>query len=196
VEAMTMADRVAVINHGRILQCGPPMELYDNPVNIFVAQFLGSPQMNVVLATITNDDDILGLRVGSHTIQLDDAAIARFPGLRYRVGQPVVLGLRPETLHESPGSSLTVSVTYIERVGERLHVYATLNAPGVTQSDVGVELDGSRTSTVIVLMSTGSNVNLWQRLDLTFDLSQMHLFDPHTGETLTQTSAGRSSVSA
>jgi multiple sugar transport system ATP-binding protein len=196
VEAMTMADRVAVINHGRILQCGPPMELYDNPVNIFVAQFLGSPQMNVVLATITNDDDILGLRVGSHTIQLDDAALTRFPGLRYRVGQPVALGLRPEALHDSPGSSLTVSVTYIERVGERLHVYATLDAPGVTQSAADVEIDGDRTSPLVVLMPTGSNVNLWQRLDLTFDLSQMHLFDPHTGETLTQTSAGRSSVSA
>jgi multiple sugar transport system ATP-binding protein len=196
VEAMTMADRVAVISHGRVLQCGPPMELYDNPVNIFVAQFLGSPQMNVVLATITSDDDILGLRLGSHTIWLDDAAIARFPGLRYRVGQTVALGLRPETLHESPGSSLTVSVTYIERVGERLHVYATLDAPGVTQSDAEVEIDGGRTSSVIVLMPAGSNVNLWQPLNLAFDLSQMHLFDPQTGETLAQTSAGRSSVSA
>jgi multiple sugar transport system ATP-binding protein len=196
VEAMTMADRVAVISHGRVLQCGPPMELYDNPANIFVAQFLGSPQMNVVLATITSDDDILGLRLGSHTIRLDDAAIARFPGLRYRVGQTVALGLRPETLHESPGSSLTVSVTYIERVGERLHVYATLDAPGVTQSDAEVDIDGGRTSSVIVLMSAGSNVNLWQPLNLVFDLSQMHLFDPQTGETLAQTSAGRSSVSA
>ena len=165
---MTMADRVAVISRGRILQCGPPMELYANPVNVFVAQFLGSPQMNVVLATITSDDDILGLRVGSQTIRL----------------------------HESPGGSLTVSVTYIERVGERLHVYATLEAPGVTQSDADVEVDGGRTSSVVVLMPTGSNVNLWQPLDLTFGLSQMHLFDPQTGETLARTSAGRSSVSA
>jgi multiple sugar transport system ATP-binding protein len=195
VEAMTMADRVAVISHGRILQCGPPMDLYDNPVNIFVAQFLGSPQMNVVLATITSHDDILGLRVGSHTIWLDDAAITRFPGLRYRVGQTVALGLRPEALHESPGSSVTVSVTYIERVGERLHVYATLDAPGVMQPDAEVEIDGGRTSTVIVLMSTGSDVNLWQRLDLTFDLSQMHLFDSHTGATLARASAERARVS-
>jgi multiple sugar transport system ATP-binding protein len=195
VEAMTMADRVAVISHGRILQCGPPMDLYSNPVNIFVAQFLGSPQMNVVLATIASDDDILGLRVGSHTIWLDDAAIARFPGLRYRVGQTVALGLRPETLHQSPGRSLTVSVTYIERVGERLHVYATLDAPGVTQTDADVEIGGGRTSTVIVLMSTGSDVNLWQRLDLTFDLSQMHLFDPQTGATLAHASAERPRVS-
>ncbi len=196
VEAMTMADRVAVIRRGSILQCGPPMELYANPVNIFVAQFLGSPQMNVVLAVITGEPDAIGLRVGSHTIWLDDVAMARFPGLRYRISQPVAVGLRPESLHESPGGSLPVSVTYIERVGERLHVYATLDASGVTQSDAEVEIDGGRTSTVVVLMSTGSDVNLWQPLELTFDLSHMHLFDIHTGHTLAHTSAARASVSA
>jgi multiple sugar transport system ATP-binding protein len=196
VEAMTMADRVAVISGGRILQCGPPMELYLNPVNVFVAQFLGSPQMNVVLAVITGEHDAIGLRVGAHTIWLDDAALARFPGLQYRVGQAVALGLRPETLHESPGGSLQVSVTYIERVGERLHVYASLDAPAVTQSDAEVEIDGGRTSSVVVLMSTGSNVNIWQPLELTFDLSHMHLFDIHTGNTLAQASAERTSVSA
>jgi multiple sugar transport system ATP-binding protein len=181
VEAMTMADRIAVISRGRILQCGPPMELYTNPVNVFVAQFLGSPQMNVVLAVITGEHDAIGLHVGSQTIWLDDATMARFPGLGYRIGQPVALGLRPETLHESPGGPLTVSVTYIERVGERLHVYATLDASAVTQPDADVEIDGGRTSTVVVLMANGSNVNLWQPLELTFDLSHMHLFDIHTG---------------
>jgi multiple sugar transport system ATP-binding protein len=196
VEAMTMADRVAMINRGRILQCGPPMELYANPVNIFVAQFLGSPQMNVVLAVITGEHDAIGLRVGSHTIRLDDATMARFPGLRYRVGQTVAVGLRPETLHESPGGLLTVSVTYIERVGDRLHVYATLDAPAVTQSDADVEIDEGRTSTVIVLMSTGSNVNLWQPLELSFDLSEMHLFDIRTGYSLAYAPADRASISA
>ncbi len=196
VEAMTMADRVAVISRGCILQCGPPLELYAHPVNIFVAQFLGSPQMNVVLAVITGEPDAIGLRVGSQTIWLDDVAMARFPGLRYQIGQPVAVGLRPESLHESPGGSLPVSVTYIERVGERLHVYATLDASGVTQSDEEVEIDVGRTSTVVVLMSTGSDVNLWQPLQLTFDLSHMHLFDIHTGHTLAQASAARASVSA
>jgi multiple sugar transport system ATP-binding protein len=196
VDAMTMADRVAVINRGRILQCGPPMELYLNPVNVFVAQFLGSPQMNVVLAVITREHDAIGLRVGAHTIWLDDAAFARFPGLQYRVGQAVALGLRPETLHKSPNGFLQVSVTYIERVGERLHVYATLDAPAVTQSDAHMEIDDGRTSSVIVLMSNGSDVNLWQPLELTFDLSHMHLFDIHTGDTLVHASADQVSVSA
>lgn len=75
-------------------------------------------------------------------------------------------------------------------------MYATLDAPAVTQSDDDMEIDAGRTSTVIVLMSTGSNVNLWRPLELTFELSHMHLFDIHTGNSLAQASAERASVSA
>ena len=99
VEAMSMGDRIAVMRQGRIVQCGPPLELYDTPVDLFVAQFIGSPSMNVFEANVVGAGESLALRIGRQNVPLDDDALARVPVLPELVGRKVALGVRPEAFN-------------------------------------------------------------------------------------------------
>src|SRR4030095_142375 len=86
VEAMTMGDRVAVMRKGEIQQVPEPQELYDRPVNLFVGGFIGSPAMNMVEATVARSDGHLVATSGSHSIALDDEALAAHPAPALFVG--------------------------------------------------------------------------------------------------------------
>ncbi len=111
VEAMTMGHRVAVLQHGRLQQCATPRQLYDNPVNQFVAGFIGSPAMNLLTAALTED----GARLAGTTLPLPAAVrtAARQAGL-----SELVIGIRPEHLHLANGSGeLTGDVVLVEELG-------------------------------------------------------------------------------
>src|SRR5471032_2168875 len=95
VEAMTMGDRIAVINEGVLQQVGTPRELYEAPKNRFVAGFIGSPSMNFVAMTLDQKDGEAQLSGDGATVKLDDAQAA---ALRDRAGGPIMLGVRPEHL--------------------------------------------------------------------------------------------------
>ena len=81
-----MGDRAAVMRDGRIVQCGTPIELYERPVDLFVAQFIGTPTMNVVAARVVTVDDLPAVRIGAHDVELDEIALARLPGVAQLVG--------------------------------------------------------------------------------------------------------------
>src|ERR1051326_564644 len=99
VEAMTLGNRIAVLNAGRLQQVGTPDELYREPCNVFVAGFIGSPSMNLARGEIrSGDDDGLRLAPGDHVWPIPAAQFARRPGLRDRVGCKVVVGLRPQAI--------------------------------------------------------------------------------------------------
>jgi multiple sugar transport system ATP-binding protein len=120
VEAMTLADRIVVMRAGEIEQVGTPAELYENPANLFVAGFIGSPQMNFISGEIVSSDDSVP------TMRLDDGALIELPAKARDVTRTgkVTLGIRPEHLAEAKeGTGLTRTARFIERLGGSANVH-------------------------------------------------------------------------
>lgn len=121
VEAMTLADRIVVMNEGIIEQVGTPMDLFKNPVNTFVAGFIGSPPMNQFKGSIEATSAGLQVKVG-------DTAIAVSDDLRVDDGQPVVVGIRPEhlSLNTNDGSPIPIDLDLVETLGSEALLHASL----------------------------------------------------------------------
>lgn len=140
VEAMTLADRIVVMNDGRIEQVGTPMELFLNPVNTFVAGFLGSPPMNMVRARVEASTDGPVATFGENQLPL-----AQIPSLQNAVGTDVILGIRPEfvTVSRAPGDgAITVDVDLIETLGSEALIHGTLqNEPFVIRTETLGQMD-------------------------------------------------------
>src|SRR6187200_2250629 len=101
VEAMTMGDRVAVMNTGHLQQVDTPQTLYDNPVNEFVAGFIGSPSVNLVEARLEQSNGGLAVSFGEHRLAVDEQAARNRSGLTDYVGKNVILGIRPEDFEDA-----------------------------------------------------------------------------------------------
>jgi len=130
VEAMTMGDRVAVMKDGVLQQCDTPRVLYDDPVNAFVAGFIGSPPMNLVQGVVTED----GVRVGT-------ASLAATHGLRAQPGHQLTVGLRPESLElGGADGGIPAIVSLVEELGAEAFVHAKIDgdeaATGLTSAAV------------------------------------------------------------
>ncbi len=140
-EAMTLADRIVVLNAGRIEQVGPPRELYEHPVNLFVAGFIGSPAMNIVDGTLVEVGATGGavrLAAGGEIIRVEvDCSAAR-------VGDTVKLGIRPEHLRAGdPHNAIGTTVTFAESLGSMTYAYCS--PPGAGEDGViTVAVDGDR----------------------------------------------------
>jgi len=129
VEAMTLADRIVVLNAGKIEQIGSPMELYEHPDNVFVAGFIGSPRMNFLPGKIL-EANAQGARVELPGGQALRAAV---DAGRAQPGETVLVGLRPEHLHPEAGdNTLEVAVTFVESLGSSTQAYCAL--PGVDEA--------------------------------------------------------------
>ena len=122
VEAMTMADRIFILNDGYVEQVGTPLELYRKPANIFVAGFIGSPKMNFLSVKVLQ---IEGQQV---TLQLpgEDQMQLQRENINFKVGDTLTLGIRPEhfELEQNKGCSLSATVDIIERLGNETYIYA------------------------------------------------------------------------
>jgi multiple sugar transport system ATP-binding protein len=128
VEAMTMGDRIAVLNAGVLQQYGRPEELYARPVNLFVARFIGSPEMNLYVAAA---DESGALVLGSQRVSLGQLTPAQAPGSPVTPGHPVIVGVRPEDLTPCPEGTpgaLTVEVRAVERLGSEMHAFFAVDA--------------------------------------------------------------------
>jgi multiple sugar transport system ATP-binding protein len=181
VEAMTMGTRVAVLSGGRLQQLAPPRQLYDRPVNRFVAGFIGSPPMNLVEATVVasgdGDDAGLGVEVdGQRLLVAPDAVPADLSA-----GE-VVLGLRPEDLTMVPGDGgvgriLSATVLLVEELGAEELVHLRLG------DDTGA--DGELPPSRLVVRTAGaSGMAAGERTHVTVDPQRFHFFDATSGRTL------------
>src|SRR5215210_4082033 len=94
VEAMTMGDRVAVMNQGRLQQVDTPQRLYDDPANLFVAGFIGTPPMNLLEASVSSENGSTSLTLGGQSVALSDEVVRRFPRIKGEDGRRIVLGIR------------------------------------------------------------------------------------------------------
>jgi len=122
-EAMTMADRIVVMNAGRIEQVGAPLEVYDRPANVFVAQFIGSPAMNFLSGQLAVADGMPAVAGDGFALRLGADAPALAPGHRLR------LGVRPEDLVIDPAAEgLAARVTLCEPLGREVLIYAEIGA--------------------------------------------------------------------
>jgi multiple sugar transport system ATP-binding protein len=137
VEAMTMGDRVAVMRKGEMQQVAPPQELYDDPVNLFVAGFIGSPAMNVFEGTIRASNGGLAVAAGSQRLTLDETAVNARPALRAYADRTVIVGIRPEDIEdaalapETAVDRLRGKVLLTEALGSEIVVHLAVDAPGL-----------------------------------------------------------------
>ena len=189
VEAMTLGDRVAVLRKGVLQQVASPRELYERPVNLFVAGFIGSPAMNFLPAQV--GDGVLSLPIGDVPLTPPLAAAAE--------GHDVLLaGVRPEHFealevvaeeHRDLGIPFRASIDVVEWLGSEQFAYIPLDVPPEVRAplaELAKELDLEQLRTQLVVnVSTESHIRPGTDADLWLDPRSMHLFDPHTGENLT-----------
>jgi len=202
VEAMSLGDRVAVMRAGRIVQCASPIEIFQRPADTYVAQFMGSPPMNLLGATVVRDGSGAGLQIGRYRVSLDEHAW-RWPDLDRLMGHEVIVGIRPEAFHRDPLGEFELSVQFHEQVGAIQWVHALIDAPviravgtaGDEYHDAGLpadgqDIDGSGHAATIVATVDGHDiVNRWAPLRLSVDVGQIHLFDSETGAAIEVTAA-------
>jgi multiple sugar transport system ATP-binding protein len=200
VEAMTMGDRVAVMRKGELQQAAEPQELYDHPVNLFVAGFIGSPAMNMLEATLQGDNGALKVVTGSQEIQLGPETLSQRPALRGYEGRKIVLGIRPEDLedHElagetAHGGTLDGKVTLREALGAEIMVHFSVDAPPAYTADVTELAEDvgeaaraeahAKTSSAVMVGRFGarSRVRPGEAVDVAVDTRQLHFFDVETG---------------
>ncbi|MCB0956270.1 MAG: sn-glycerol-3-phosphate ABC transporter ATP-binding protein UgpC [Ilumatobacteraceae bacterium] len=182
VEAMTMGDRVAVLRRGNLMQCASPSDLYENPENLFVAQFIGSPSMNVVKGKVVSGSaERIDIDIAGQRIVLDGAAAQRLGGLAGRPGADIAVGIRPEALGGDGEHTIEATVDLVEMLGSELLVHATVPAPAVRSTDTGVEIDETHESMLIASLDPRRRVHAGDRLSLNVDTLRLHAFDLETG---------------
>jgi multiple sugar transport system ATP-binding protein len=204
VEAMTMGDRVAVMRGGLLQQVAGPKELYERPRNLFVAEFIGSPAMNLVMARVEREPDGAWVLFGPHRLRLDAALLGKHAGLSAYHGRDVVLGVRPEDMEDAavlrdvnPSRVISVVCDIREDMGSEVYVHFNVAAEPVTAREVVealvVENAEDEEARLAAERARGGGVVFVARLERTSDASErkplaihvdatrLHFFDPETG---------------
>ena len=173
MEAMTMGTRIVVMKDGLIQQVDAPQVLYDRPCNVFVAGFIGSPQMNFATVLLTKEADGAYLTLGKHKVKLPEGKANR-PELEPYFGKEVIMGLRPEHIHDDEvhlstqaDSVVDAYVEVTEKMGAETYLYLTIEG-----------------SNFIARVDSRSTANAGDTINLAFDLNRVHLFDKETENTI------------
>jgi multiple sugar transport system ATP-binding protein len=200
IEAMTMADRVAVMRGGILQQVDTPDGVYSHPANLFVASFIGSPAMNLIEGTLEHENAHTRCRLGSQAIEIPDTVLTTHRRLRDQVGSTVAVGIRPEGL--SLGSSttqptLTGNVVISESLGFETLVYLDVDAKPVSRAEVleslpdaasgdpvSTQLRDPSTTTLVARLPAGTPVTEGQPLTLAVDPGRLDFFDLGNGRAI------------
>jgi multiple sugar transport system ATP-binding protein len=203
-EAMTMGDRVAVMRNGLLQQVDVPQALYDRPRNLFVAEFIGSPAMNVVMADITRSDGDMWVSFGDQRLRLDPSTAERRPALSGFDGRRVIVGIRPEDMEDAAllGETrderrLSVVCDIREDMGSEVYVHFNVAAEPVTSEEMVEALVTEAPDDIETRMAAerarGAGVSFVARLEretqagerqpleLDVEVARLHFFDPDTG---------------
>lgn len=181
-EAMTMSDRIAVIDGGELQQIAPPGVCYEQPANIFVAGFIGSPGMNFFTAQATDH----GIEAGRFRLDIDMA-----PYDDIESGTEMTVGIRPEDVYfaetgiKSGSNALTTTVDVIEPVGHETFVYLVpQDESGLSNAAANTEDDSAPAQSNEVLLRTDETVDMSEgsELKVVFDRRNLHLFDGASGD--------------
>ena len=192
VEAMTLGHRVCVLRDGRLQQVDTPQALFDAPVNLFVAGFIGSPAMNFVDAELVRDGGP-AVAFAGHKLPLPAGMLDAKPGLSNYLGREVILGIRPSdfedaSLADSGWAKISATADVTEELGSEIHVIFTIDATPVRHETISTIVDESADDAAIVLASgkslwtarvaSRSRVRSGQPIELAIDTANLQFFDP------------------
>jgi multiple sugar transport system ATP-binding protein len=197
VEAMTLGSRVCVLRDGRLQQVDTPQYLYESPVNLFVAGFIGSPAMNFVTADLVRDDSP-AVTFAGYKLRVPPDVISGKPGLADYFGKSVILGIRPSdfedaTLGDVSRGTMSVTAGVTEELGSEIMVIFTIDAPHVEHASLAqaaeTTTDEDEATAALVggkslwtaRVSKESNVRHGQPLELSVDTRYLQFFDPASG---------------
>jgi multiple sugar transport system ATP-binding protein len=199
VEAMTLGQRVCVLRDGKLQQVDTPQRLFDSPVNLFVAGFIGSPAMNFVTAELVRDDGP-AVTFAGFRLRVPAQAMEAKTGLEGYFGRKVILGVRPSdfedaSIADASWARLPVTVGVTEELGTEINAIFTIDAPPVEHASIshaaagdddeetGISLIGGK-SLWTARVSARSSVRPGQAYELALDTNRMHFFDPDSGLTI------------
>ena len=202
VEAMTMGDRIAVLNAGKIQQLGSPQDLYDTPANLFVAGFIGSPSMDFFDGRLQKDSSGASVVIGSGgeacTLRLTGTAAEQLSGQATSDGRPVIVGIRPEDFHlagtggadGSADGAMTGKVDVVEYLGNEQLIYVRLPGTFVPEpvkaaqesaaGEVGGGVALATAAAATARLGPTARVETGDEIRLAVDTAKLHLFDPAT----------------
>jgi multiple sugar transport system ATP-binding protein len=204
VEAMTMGDRVAVMNAGHLQQVDTPQILYDNPVNEFVAGFIGSPSINLVEAELEQANGGLAVKLGDHRLAVDERAARNRSSLGNYVGRSVILGIRPEDFEDTtiesdapPDRRMKVTCDLTEPLGSEVLVHFSTGATRVVSSAIAADAgedaevslggengDGAGKTRLVARVSPKTRIAEGSEIELAVDTSRLYFFDPETRDAI------------
>jgi multiple sugar transport system ATP-binding protein len=199
VEAMTMGDRVAVIRKGRLQQVDTPRNLYDNPDNLFVAGFIGSPSMNFVYGKVEGAGDDLYISFAGDRVKIDPTVVGNRKSLAEYAGKEVVIGIRPEAFelvaavpNADPNQTINITVGLVEQLGSEAFIHFLKPSPPVITPDIRELLADQGTDPATL----GNETKFTARVDpdfaprngeeakLVIETGKLHFFDKETGEAI------------
>jgi multiple sugar transport system ATP-binding protein len=198
VEAMTMGDRVCVLRGGVLQQAASPQELYDRPANLFVAEFIGSPAMNLVQADLAHQNGRMEVRFGSTSLEVPPTVLGLRPSLESYGGKRVVLGIRPEDLDDASlarfatAGAIGVTVDIREDMGAEVFAHFLVDADAVETEEVLEAMEEEDVAGAvrermrggvpfIARLERETQAREGDRLELAVDTQRLHFFDPETG---------------
>jgi multiple sugar transport system ATP-binding protein len=203
VEAMTLGQRVCVLRDGQLQQVDTPQALYNSPVNLFVAGFIGSPAMNFTTAQLVRDGGPAVVFAG-HRLAVPDSVLAARPGLDGYFGRDVVLGVRPSDfedagLAEPAWPRMPVEVSVTELLGSEIHVIFAIDAPQVQHASITEARSDDGEDEAIPMaqdktqwtarVAARSAIKPGAAATLAVDTSNLQFFDPTTGLSIGQPGA-------
>jgi multiple sugar transport system ATP-binding protein len=205
IEAMTMGDRVAVLRRGLLQQFDAPQRLYEQPANMFVASFIGSPAMNIVEANLERDGDSLVCRIGPATLALPASVVSARPALANHVGRTIAVGIRPEVLDHAglngnDRGRLRGIVRVVEALGPEQLAHVEVEAKPVLAEEVLEGLvdmeqaedlteimaddpEGDR-ATLVARLDSSATMRPEDVIELAVDLRKLHFFELESGATI------------
>ena len=174
-EAMTMGDRIVVMKDGYIQQIDSPINLYENPVNKFVAGFIGSPQMNFFDVRLKRENNEVVAYFGDNKIVVPQGKVSKFVDESY-VGREVVMGIRPENIHDdemflanAADAAIDVKVEVTEKMGSETYLYLTTTG---------------KEGNIIARVNPRTTSVAGAEIKVAFDVNHLHFFDKETARTI------------
>jgi len=202
VEAMTMGDRVAVIKRGELQQVGSPTELFQKPLNLFVAGFIGSPSMNFASAKLEESGGGFSFKLGDQTLKLEDKVLSARPDLKNYAGKDIIVGIRPQDFEDAELASdapedtrLKAKADLVEAIGTETLIHFVMDAPIAITDDMKELAQDAGTDAksleerakegkneFVATVDPRSKIKEGSQVELVVDTTRVHFFDQETSQ--------------